>query len=136
MQKQFDKFLQDYQNPGFLNPKLPALNKPIYLFLPGKFPLYTRVCNFVNYRIPFTKYLIKVLQFFRVHLSQVNPFGLSRINHFEISYRALGQKPDLDVVRKSIPSPASQEKLSLKNWKDHFFWPDDLCFPANMVWRF
>ncbi|MFS7991344.1 hypothetical protein Hanom_Chr12g01069671 [Helianthus anomalus] len=38
--------------------------------------VYTRVCNFANYRIPFTNFFIKVLRVFRVHLSQVNPFGL------------------------------------------------------------
>ncbi|KAM0024172.1 hypothetical protein Hdeb2414_s0022g00612591 [Helianthus debilis subsp. tardiflorus] len=132
---------------------LPARNKPIYPFLFGKFPFYTQVCNFANYRVPFTKYLMKVLKFFRVHLCQVNLFGLSRVNHFEISCRALGFKLDLNVFRyfyefitgvgwdtfahrKGIPSPAGDEKSSLNNWKDNFFWLEDLCLPADIVWRF
>ncbi|KAJ0697730.1 hypothetical protein HanLR1_Chr10g0372321 [Helianthus annuus] len=148
-QRQLDKFVRDYRIPTDLHPVLPAKDKTIYPFLPGKFSLYTRVCNFANYRVPFTKFLIKVLQFFRVHLCQVNPFGLSRVNHFEISCRALNQKPDLNVFRyfyefitagdwytfahrKGIPSPAGDEKSSLKNWKDNFFWLDDRCLPA--IW--
>ncbi|MFS7937205.1 hypothetical protein Hanom_Chr05g00424891 [Helianthus anomalus] len=152
-QRQLDKFACDYRIPTDLHPVLPAKDKTIYPFLPRKFPLYTRICNFANYRVPFTRFLMKVLQFFRVHLCQVNPFGLSRVNHFEISFRALNRKPDLNVFRyfykfitaggwytfahrKGIPSPSGDEKFSLKNWKDNFFWLDDLCLPAGMAWRF
>ncbi|MFS7967731.1 hypothetical protein Hanom_Chr09g00789221 [Helianthus anomalus] len=103
--------------------------------------------------VPFSKFLIRVLRYFRVHLCQVNPFGISRVNHFEISCKALNQKPDLDVFRyfykfitvgdwhtfahrKGIPSPSGDERSSLKNWKDNFFWLDDCCLPVEMVWRF
>ncbi|KAF5754688.1 hypothetical protein HanRHA438_Chr17g0804211 [Helianthus annuus] len=152
-QKHLDKFNREYQITTFLNPKLPAQNKAVYPFLVRKFPFYTRVCNFANYRVRSTKFLIKVLWFFGVHISQVNPFGLSRINHFELSCRALNRKPDLNVFRyfyefitardwytfahrKSGPSPSSEEKSSLKNWKDHFFWLDDLCLTTDIAWRF
>ncbi|MFS7911792.1 hypothetical protein Hanom_Chr02g00122251 [Helianthus anomalus] len=98
-QRQLDKFVRDYMIPTELHPVLPAKDKIIYPFLPDKFPLYTRVCNFAYYRVPFSKFLVKVLRFFRVHLCQVNPFGLSRINHFEVSCRALNRKPDLNVLQ-------------------------------------
>ncbi|KAJ0475578.1 hypothetical protein HanRHA438_Chr13g0581021 [Helianthus annuus] len=128
-QRQLDKFVRDYRIPTDLRPVLPAKDETIYPFLPGKFPLYTRVCNFAYYRVPFSKFLIKVLRFFRVHLYQVNPFGQSRVNHFEISCKALNRKPDLNVYRyfyefitagdwytfahrKGIPSPAGDERSS------------------------
>ncbi|KAJ0441272.1 hypothetical protein HanIR_Chr16g0795791 [Helianthus annuus] len=138
-QRQLDKFIREYRIPLNLNP--------------GKFPFYTLVCNFANYQVPFSRFLIRVLQFFRVHICQVNPFGLSRINHFEISCRALDRRPDLNVFRyfyefitagdwytfvhrKGIPSPSSSERSSLKNWKDNFFWLDDRYLPEDMGWRF
>ncbi|MFS7922308.1 hypothetical protein Hanom_Chr03g00247571 [Helianthus anomalus] len=134
-----DKFIREYRIPLDLHPVLPSENETIYPFRQGKFPFYTRVCNFANYRVPFSRFLIRVLQFFRVHISQVNPFGLSRISHFEISCRAQDWRPVLDVFRyfyefitagdwytfahrKGIPSPSSSERSSLKNWKDNFFW--------------
>ncbi|KAJ0736157.1 hypothetical protein HanPI659440_Chr11g0440381 [Helianthus annuus] len=152
-QRQLDKFIREYRIPLDLYPVLPSEREAIYPFRQGKFPFYTRVCNFANCRVPFSRFLIKVLQFFRVHISQVNPFGLSRINHFEISCRALDQKPDLNVFRyfyefitagdwytfahrKNVPSPSSNERSSLKNWKDNFFWLDDRCLPEDMRWRF
>ncbi|KAM0038087.1 hypothetical protein Hdeb2414_s0013g00410811 [Helianthus debilis subsp. tardiflorus] len=157
-QRQLDKFIQEYRIPLDLNPVLPSKNETIYPFRQGKFPLYTRVCNFANYRVPFSKFLIRVLQYFRVHLCQVNPFGLSRINHFEFSCWAQHQRPDLDrpdwdvfryfyefitagdwytfAHRKGLPPPSGDERSSLKNWKDNFFWLDDCCLPVEMVWRF
>ncbi|MFS7905463.1 hypothetical protein Hanom_Chr01g00048021 [Helianthus anomalus] len=152
-QRQLDKFISEYRIPLDLYPVLPSKDETVYPFRQGKFPFYTRVCNFANYRVPFSRFLIRVLRFFRVHISQVNPFGLSRINHFEISCRALERRPDLDVFwyfyefitagdwytfahRKGIPSPSSSERSSLKNWKDIFFWLDDRCLPEDMRWRF
>ncbi|KAJ0725337.1 hypothetical protein HanPI659440_Chr12g0457621 [Helianthus annuus] len=129
-QRQLDKFVQEYRIPLDLNPVLPLKNEIICPFRQGKFPLYTRVCNFTNYRVPFSKFLIRVLRYFRVHLCQVNPFGLSRVNHFEISYWYTF------AHRKGIPSPSGEERSSLKNWKDNFFWLDDRCLPVEMVWRF
>ncbi|MFS7992850.1 hypothetical protein Hanom_Chr12g01087121 [Helianthus anomalus] len=82
-QRQLDKFIREYRIPLDLHP----------------FPFYTRVCNFANYRVPFSRFFIRVLQFFRVHISKVNPFGLSRVSHFEISCRAQDRRPDLNVFR-------------------------------------
>ncbi|KAJ0552353.1 hypothetical protein HanRHA438_Chr08g0334891 [Helianthus annuus] len=152
-QRQLDKFIREYRIPLDLHPVLSSNTEAIYPFRQGKFPFYTRVCNFAKYRVPFSRFLIRVLQFFRVHVCQVNPFGLSRVNHFEISCRALDQKPDLNVFRyfyefisagdwytfahrKNVPSPSSNERSSLKNWKDNFFWLDDRCLPEDMRWHF
>ncbi|MFS8033377.1 hypothetical protein Hanom_Chr17g01568861 [Helianthus anomalus] len=152
-QRLLDRFVREYRIPMDLHPVLPSENETIYPFRKGKFPFYTRVCNFANYRVPFSRFLITVLQFFRVHISQVNPFRLSRISHFELSYRAHDRRPDLDVFRyfyefitagdwytfahwKGIPPPSSDERSSLKNWKDNFFWLYDRCLPEDMRWRF
>ncbi|KAM0010146.1 hypothetical protein Hdeb2414_s0001g00009441 [Helianthus debilis subsp. tardiflorus] len=152
-QRQLDKFVREYRIPVDHNPVLPLKNEIIYPFRKEKFPLYTRVSNFANYKVPFSKFLIRVLRFFRVHLCEVNPFGISSVNHFEISCMALNQKPDLDVFRyfyefimvgdwytfahrKGIPSPSGDERSSLKNWKDSCFWLDDRCLLVEMVWRF
>ncbi|KAM0027593.1 hypothetical protein Hdeb2414_s0019g00542021 [Helianthus debilis subsp. tardiflorus] len=152
-QRQLDKFVRDYRIPMDLRLVLPSKEEPIYPFRQGKFPFYTRVCNFANYRLPFSRFLNRVLQFFRVHISQVNPFGLSRISHFELSCRAQDRRPDLNVFRyfykfitagdwntfahrRVVPYPSSDERSSLKNWKDNFFWLDGRCLPEDMNWRF
>ncbi|MFS7939039.1 hypothetical protein Hanom_Chr05g00446941 [Helianthus anomalus] len=35
-----------------------------------------------------------------------------------------------------VPYPSSDERSSLKIWKDNFFWLDDRCLPKDMKWRF
>ncbi|MFS7964463.1 hypothetical protein Hanom_Chr08g00750671 [Helianthus anomalus] len=135
-QRQLDKFVREYRIPLDLYLVLPSKDETIYPFRHGKFPFYTRGSSF-----------------FRVHICQVNPFGLSRVNHFEISCRAQGQRPDLNVFqyfyefisagdwytfahRKGVPHISGDERSSLKKWKDHFFWLDDRCLLEDMVWRF
>ncbi|GKA11938.1 hypothetical protein Tco_0691484 [Tanacetum coccineum] len=47
--------------------------------------------------IPLTKFFIAVLKYFRIHISQLSPFGAARISHFEIL------TPVLDLGPSGIP---------------------------------
>ncbi|KAJ0540175.1 hypothetical protein HanRHA438_Chr08g0369641 [Helianthus annuus] len=105
-----------------------------------------------NYRLPLTKFLVEVLMFHEVHLSQMNPFGLAKVCQFELACRGLESDPDLHVfrafyklnqsgdwyifeIRKKNTCCYSWITTSLKNWKDHFFLVDDRCVPTDMTWR-
>ncbi|MFS8006874.1 hypothetical protein Hanom_Chr14g01254311 [Helianthus anomalus] len=108
----------------------------IYPFRQGKFPFYTRVCNFANYRLPFSRFLIRVLQFFRVHISQVNQFGLSRISHFEISCRAQDRRPDLDVFRYFYEFITAEDWYTFAHRKDQslsFDLGEDFVFDKELA---
>ncbi|KAM0049051.1 hypothetical protein Hdeb2414_s0008g00281351 [Helianthus debilis subsp. tardiflorus] len=99
-----------------------------------------------------TKFLVEFLPFHEVHLSQVNPFGLAKVCHFELSCRGLGSDPDLNVfrafyklnwsgnwytfeVRNKNACCYSWITSRLKDWKDRFFLIDDRCVPPEMSWR-
>ncbi|KAJ0922551.1 hypothetical protein HanPSC8_Chr05g0205141 [Helianthus annuus] len=107
---------------------------------------------YCNYRLPFTRFLIDVLMFHQLHLSQMNPFGLAKVNHFELSCRALGSDPNLDVFRAFSKLNRTEDwynfevrnknamcfswiTTTMKDWKDRFFLVDDRCIPAEMTWR-
>ncbi|MFS7975186.1 hypothetical protein Hanom_Chr10g00877461 [Helianthus anomalus] len=79
--------------------------------------------------------------FHQVHLSQMNPFRLAKVNHFELACRALDSDPDLDVfqafyklnwtrgwytfeVRNKNATCFSWITSSMKDWKDRFFLVD------------
>ncbi|KAL9992256.1 hypothetical protein Hdeb2414_s1196g00991131 [Helianthus debilis subsp. tardiflorus] len=99
-----------------------------------------------EYRIP--------LIFVRSFLQRMKPFIPSVRGSFPfILAFAQNQRPDLNVFRyfyefitagdwytfahrKGVPYPSRDERSSLKSWKDHFFWLDDRCLPAEMAWRF
>ncbi|GJY32033.1 hypothetical protein Tco_0415528 [Tanacetum coccineum] len=40
-----------------------------------------------GYRIPFTRFFMAVLKYFRVHITQLSPFDAARVSHFEVLKR-------------------------------------------------
>ncbi|KAJ0700234.1 hypothetical protein HanPI659440_Chr10g0379001 [Helianthus annuus] len=91
--------VNQYSIPSSLNPILPAKDTAIYPFVQGKIDVYTRMFDYCNYRLPLTKFLIEVLMFHEVYLSQMNPFGLAKVCQFELACHGLESDPDLDVFR-------------------------------------
>ncbi|GJY74850.1 hypothetical protein Tco_0479281 [Tanacetum coccineum] len=101
-------------------------------------------------RIPLTKFFVAVLKYFRIHISQLSPFGAARISHFEVLTRVLDLGPSVAVFRAfytriysdglfsfvkrslSAPSCLSKPPDSIKNWADHFFWVDSRVFPISV----
>ncbi|KAJ0623647.1 hypothetical protein HanIR_Chr01g0034501 [Helianthus annuus] len=143
-------YVDQYAIPSSLHPVLPAKDTAIYPFVQGKIGVYTRMFDYCNYRLPLTKFLIDVLMFHEVNLSQMNPFGLAKVCQFELSCRGLGSDPDLDVFRAFYKLNQSGDwytfetrnknaccyswiTSSLKDWKDHFFLVDDRCVPSEMT---
>ncbi|GJY11470.1 hypothetical protein Tco_0379655 [Tanacetum coccineum] len=101
-------------------------------------------------RISLTKFFISVLKYFRIHISQLSPFGAARISHFEVLTRVLDLGPSVAIFRAfymrmysdglfsfakrslSAPSCLSKPPDSIKNWADHFFWVDSRVFPISV----
>ncbi|KAM0039962.1 hypothetical protein Hdeb2414_s0012g00388121 [Helianthus debilis subsp. tardiflorus] len=144
--------VNQYSIPTSLNPILPAKDMTIYPFVPGKIGVYTRMFDYHNYRLPLMKFLVKVLMFHEVHLSQMNPFGLAKVCQFELACRGFESNPDIDVfrafyklnrscdwytfeIRKKNACCYSWITRSLKDWKDRFVLVDDRCVPSDMTWR-
>ncbi|MFS7944639.1 hypothetical protein Hanom_Chr06g00514601 [Helianthus anomalus] len=142
-------YVDNYAIPASLHPILPEKDTPIYHFVPGKIRVYTHL---FDYRLPLMKFLIEVLLFHEVHLSQMNPFGLAKVCHFELACRGLGSDPDLGVFRAFYKLNRSGSwytfevrnknacfytwiTSSLKDWKDRFFLVDVRCVPTDMTWR-
>ncbi|KAM0019314.1 hypothetical protein Hdeb2414_s0026g00684021 [Helianthus debilis subsp. tardiflorus] len=144
-------FVEQYAIPASLNPIFPEKDKAIYPFVPGKIGVYTRMFDYCNYRLPLTKFFIRVLMFHEFHLSQMNPFGLAKVCQFEVACRSLDSDPDLDVFRAPYKLNRSSDWYTFevreknacyswittcqKDWKDRFFLVDDRCVPTEMTWR-
>ncbi|MFS7911767.1 hypothetical protein Hanom_Chr02g00121991 [Helianthus anomalus] len=82
----------------------------------------------------------------------MNRFGLAKVSQPELSCRAFGSDPDLDVfrafyklnltgnwytfeVRDKRAMCFSWITTSMKDWKDHLFLVDNHCVPVEMAWR-
>ncbi|MFS7943299.1 hypothetical protein Hanom_Chr06g00498641 [Helianthus anomalus] len=149
-QSGLDWTIEKYRIPSSLNSVLPENDTAIYPFKPGKIGIYTRMFDYFNYRLLLTKFLVDVLMFHQVQLSQMNSFGLAKVCHFELSCRGLDSDPDLDVfrafyrfnrtgdwytfeVRNKNATCFSWITSSIKNWKDRFFLVDDRCISSKMA---
>ncbi|KAI3819050.1 hypothetical protein L1987_12872 [Smallanthus sonchifolius] len=58
-----------------------------------KIALYAAFFLHCNFRIPTTKFIGSLLNFYHVHISQMHPMGLYRATHFEFSCRSQGIEP-------------------------------------------
>nr|GEV86969.1 putative transposase (putative), gypsy type [Tanacetum cinerariifolium] len=119
----------------------------------GKIDMYTRFIEFANFRIPLSKFLLYVLEYYQINLSQLSVIGASKVSHFEIMCRAFGRVPTVGTFRrlyvKSIsngwlsflkrsdvndPCYYSKKFNSLKNWNNNFFWIDTSVCPLSIPW--
>ncbi|GJR75375.1 hypothetical protein Tco_0087740 [Tanacetum coccineum] len=145
-----ESFCNSYYIPDEVHPTAPGRDRTITQFPEGKVGVYTRLFDYCGYRIPFTKFFVAVLKHFRIHISQLSPFGAARVSHFEVLTRVLNLAPSVAVFRAfytriysdglfsfakrslSAPSCLSKPPDSIKNWADHFFWVDSKVFPISV----
>ncbi|KAK9057485.1 hypothetical protein SSX86_022321 [Deinandra increscens subsp. villosa] len=151
-QEVLDTFVEDFHIPSNFHPTLPGSKKPIYPFPEGKIGLYFDFFKQANYRIPFTPFLFEALEYFGIHIAQCNPPGLSILNHFELSCRALGITPNVTLFhafyrltmggnwytfekRRELSPICSSKPATNRLWKNQFFYLDNTCVPSTMIWR-
>ncbi|GKB04744.1 hypothetical protein Tco_0832939 [Tanacetum coccineum] len=145
-----ESFCNSYYIPDAVHPTAPGRDRTITQFPEGKVGVYTRLFDYCGYRIPLTKFFVAVLKYFRIHISQLSPFGAARISHFEVLTRVLDLGPSVAVFRAfytriysdglfsfakrslSAPSCLSKPPDSIKNWADHFLWVDSRVFPISV----
>ncbi|GJZ37773.1 kinase-like domain, phloem protein 2-like protein, partial [Tanacetum coccineum] len=82
-----DTFCQNYHIPDNVNPELLGPNQNIHNSPVGKIGVYTRFFDFANFWIPLSRFLVDVLEYFRINLSQLSVIAAARISHFEILCR-------------------------------------------------
>ncbi|GKD38334.1 hypothetical protein Tco_1258541 [Tanacetum coccineum] len=145
-----ESFCDSYYIPDEVHPIASGRDRTITQFPEGKVGVYTRLFDYCGYRIPLTKFVVSVLKYFRIHISQLSPFGAARISHFEVLTRVLDLGPSVAVFHAfytcmysdglfsfakrslSAPSCLSKPSDSIKNWADHFFWVDSRVFPISV----
>ncbi|PWA68831.1 transposase (putative), gypsy type [Artemisia annua] len=157
-EKELRIFYNRYSLGDDLGIELPSADSTIMDSPPGKIGLYTRLIEFGNHRIPFSRFFLSVLQYFRVHVSQLSCLGAARISHFEICCRAHGGVPTVQLFRKfycngihngyltfekrrvgkgiTVPVCYTDGGLdSLKHWREKFFWVKSSVFPISVPWH-
>ncbi|GKD31448.1 hypothetical protein Tco_1242226, partial [Tanacetum coccineum] len=119
----------------------------------GKISMYTRFVKFANFRVPLSKFLLCVLEYYQINLAQLFVIGATKVSHFELICRVLGRIPTVGTFRRfyvnsisndwlsfskrsgaAIPCCYSKNLDSLKNWNNCFFWIDASVCPLSIPW--
>ncbi|GJY82332.1 gypsy type transposase [Tanacetum coccineum] len=152
-QRAFDVFCEKFHIPEEVHPVLPDRDSTMHERPAGKIGLYTRFFDFANFRLPLSTFLVDILRYFRINISQLSVIGAAKVSHFEILCRVCGITPTVGLfrcfyvnskkngwmsfIKRSEKSPVCYTKPldSLKNWNDHFFWVDEFACPARFPWH-
>ncbi|GJQ97689.1 hypothetical protein Tco_0008828 [Tanacetum coccineum] len=118
-----ETLIATYDIPLDLRPRLPDPNFRMINLPAGDtaIGMYSRIFDSSGVRIPFSSFLLAVLKYFKVHISQLVPIGLSKVITFE----------------RGDPAPVCMEvaKYGLKLWKEKFFLIDHRAIPFHMPCR-
>ncbi|GKC30841.1 hypothetical protein Tco_1038135, partial [Tanacetum coccineum] len=151
--KGFDIFCQKFHIHEEVHPELPSPNQTIHEMPTGKIGVYTRFFEFANFRLPLSTFLVDILRYYRIHLSQLSIIGAAKVSHFEILCRVHNIEPTVGLFRclyvnsknkgwMSFSKHSDVEGVcytkpldSLKHWNEHFFWVDSFSCPVSFPWH-
>ncbi|GKB59143.1 hypothetical protein Tco_0915329 [Tanacetum coccineum] len=77
-QRELDLHCLTYNIPAELRPDVPDRNSTIKDSPEGKIGMYTRFIEFANYQIRLSKFLLCVLEYYQINLSQLSVIGAAK----------------------------------------------------------
>ncbi|GJX02886.1 hypothetical protein Tco_0188802 [Tanacetum coccineum] len=98
--KELNEFLSLYPIPSEYDVILPTSTQTIFDAPFGYVDLYTHSFSLANLRLPYTEFFCVVLQYFKVHISRLNPFGYAKLTTFIIMCKAYGYETSIDLFRE------------------------------------
>ncbi|GJT71839.1 hypothetical protein Tco_1031125 [Tanacetum coccineum] len=78
---------------------LPMPTQTILDAPPRYIGLYTHCFSLANLRLPLNDFFCEVLQYFKVHISRLNPFGCSKLTTFIVMCKAYDCEPSVKLFR-------------------------------------
>ncbi|MFS8013381.1 hypothetical protein Hanom_Chr14g01332261 [Helianthus anomalus] len=104
-----------------------------------------------NLRLPITVFVADILEYYKIHISQLSPFGMFRIRNFEYTFHALGLAVTVENFRRfyqltvntgffSFNQRYGSTKLmtppkGITKWKTKFFYVRTFAVYARMSFR-
>ncbi|GJU51739.1 hypothetical protein Tco_1221294 [Tanacetum coccineum] len=151
---ELETLIATYDIPLDLRPRLPDSNFRMINLPAGDtaIGIYSRIFDSSGVRIPFSSFLLAVLKYFKVHISQLVPLGLRKVITFEVLCQSLNVEPTVNLFwvfqtlskqgdwfsfakrRGSAPVCMEITKSGLKLWKEKFFLIDRRAIPFHMPW--
>ncbi|MFS7902561.1 hypothetical protein Hanom_Chr01g00012691 [Helianthus anomalus] len=104
-----------------------------------------------NLRLPLTVFVVEILEYYKLHISQLSPLGMNQDRNFEYTFRALGIEPSVGDFRRfyqltmqlgffSFRQRDHDPKLMLPSkgmtkWKTKFIYAKAAAITTNLQFR-
>ncbi|GJU09507.1 putative CCCH-type zinc finger family protein [Tanacetum coccineum] len=137
-----------------LHPRVPPEGMTMDVLPADAISLYAHHFQQGGLRVPFSSFLLKVVQYVCVHISQLVPLGVHLSIYFEMYCRSLDVVPTVPLFcvfyklckqgnwfsfqnrsGKNYKPCLKYAPTNLKKWKDKFFLVDQRAAPIAMPWR-
>nr|GEY26449.1 hypothetical protein [Tanacetum cinerariifolium] len=96
---ELSQLVVDYDIPRNIRVILPKRTQTIFDAPLGYVRLYTHSFTLFNLKNPLLEFFCEVLNYFKVHISRFNPFGLAKLTTFYVMCKAYGCEPSVDLLR-------------------------------------
>ncbi|KAJ0789961.1 hypothetical protein HanPI659440_Chr05g0209541 [Helianthus annuus] len=149
--KSFDRLMLDVQMPSEYGAVYPSEGDTGADAPAGYVTMWSDFFGDCNLRLPLTVFVVEVLEWYKVHISQMSPFGMIRIRNFEFTFRALGIEPTVGDFRRFYQMTVSLGFFSFRQrdgspklmtppkgmtmWKKKFFYIKAVAIAAKMTFR-
>nr|GEW84571.1 hypothetical protein [Tanacetum cinerariifolium] len=87
-------------------------------------------CGGFPYWLPIPSFICKVLNYFKVHISRFNPFGMVKLTTFAVMCRAYGGEPTVNLLRSFLNLIRAGDWLTLLNRGLKTSWKHSLKEPV------
>ena len=140
--------------PEDLHPRIPPSGMTMNRLPEDAIGLYAEYFFEGGLVVPFSTFLLEVIRYFKVHISQLVPLGMHRATLFEVYCRSMHIPPTTPLFRVFYKLSKQGDWFSfekrihrnrkvcfgefpscLKGWKYNFFLIDRRAIPFAMPWR-
>ncbi|GKD16830.1 hypothetical protein Tco_1205988 [Tanacetum coccineum] len=126
-QRALQFFCETYHIPDEVHPQLPNSNQMIHEMPTGKIGVYTRFFEYANFRLPLSTFLVNVLRYYHIHISQLSVIGAAKVSHFEVFCRVHGFEPTVGLFRGFYVNSKNKGWMSFSKRPGN----DALCVPKD-----
>nr|GEV15022.1 hypothetical protein [Tanacetum cinerariifolium] len=113
--EQLTQFIQDFDIPQDVKIILTKRSQTIFDAPLGYVDLYTHHFSLSNLRLPIISFICKVLNYFKVHISCFNPFGMVKLTTFAVMCRAYVGELTVNLLCSFLNLGRAGDWLTLSN---------------------
>ncbi|GJU96722.1 hypothetical protein Tco_1321478 [Tanacetum coccineum] len=85
----------------------------------GKIGVYIRFFEYANFRLPLSTFLVDVLMYFRINISQLSVIAAAKVSHFEILCRVYSIEPTVGLFRYFYVNSKNKGWMSFSKRSDN-----------------